>query len=67
MILNKILLCANLILLNVFFGLHTYEIHEEFELTDVRKDVIGTIIVSRCTRCGKIKTTEIRTVNNYNI
>lgn len=49
------------------FGIHTYEIHEEFELTDVRKDVIGTIIVSRCTRCGKIKTTEIRTVNNHSI
>ena len=49
------------------FGFHTYGIHKKIELTDVRKNVIVTIIVSRCTRCGKIKTTEIRTVNNYSI
>lgn len=34
---------------------------------DVRKDVIGTVIVSRCAHCGKIKSTEVRTVNNYSI
>lgn len=49
------------------FGLHEYEVHKELELTDVRKDVIGTIIISRCIHCGKIKTTEVRTVNNYSI
>ena len=49
------------------FRLHNYEVYKEIDLIDVRKDVIGTIIVSRCTRCGKIKTTEIRTVNNHSI
>lgn len=49
------------------FRLHNYEVYKEIDLIDVRKDVIGTIIVSRCTCCGKIKTTEIRTVNNHSI
>ena len=49
------------------FRLHNYEVYKEIDLIDVRKDVIGTIIVSRCTRCGKIKTTEIRSVNNCSI
>ena len=49
------------------FKLHNYEVYKEIDLIDVRKDVIGIIIVSRCTRCGKIKTTEIRTVNNHSI
>lgn len=49
------------------FRLHKYEIYKEIELIDARKDVIGTVIVSRCVHCGKIKTTEVRTVNNYNI
>lgn len=41
--------------------------YKELELTNVRKDVIGTVIVSRCAHCGKIKSTEVRTVNNYSI
>lgn len=49
------------------FRLHNYEVYKEIDLIDVRKDVIGTIIVSRCTRCGKIKTTEIHSVNNCSI
>lgn len=49
------------------FGFHTYETHKQVELIDVHKNIIVTIIVSRCTRCGKIKTTEIRTVNNHSI
>lgn len=47
--------------------LHKYEVYKEFELTNIRKDVIGTVIVSRCANCGKIKSTEVRTVNNYSI
>lgn len=50
-----------------FFRLHQFEVYKELELTNVRKDVIGTVIVSRCTHCGKIKFTEVRTVNNYSI
>lgn len=49
------------------FRLHNYEVYKEIELINVRKDVIGIIIVSRCTRCGKIKTTEIHSVNNCSI
>lgn len=49
------------------FRFHNYEVYKEIELVNVRKDVIGMIIVSRCTRCGKIKTTEIHSVNNCNI
>ena len=49
------------------FRLHNYEVYKEIELVNVRKDVIGMIIVSRYTRCGKIKTTEIHSVNNCNI
>lgn len=50
-----------------FFRLHQFEVYKELELTNVRKDVIGTVIVSRCTHCGKIKSIEVRTVNNYSI
>ena len=46
-----------------FFRLHQFEVYKELELTNVRKDVIGTVIVSRCAHCGKIKSTEVRTVN----
>lgn len=49
------------------FRLHNYEVYKEIELVNVRKDVIGMIIVSHCTRCGKIKTTEIHSVNNCSI
>lgn len=47
------------------FGIHKYEIYKEEELTDVRKDVIGKVIISRCTICGKIHVDKIRTVENY--
>lgn len=50
-----------------FFRLHQFEVYKELELINVRKDVIGTVIVSRCAHCGKIKSTEVRTVNNYSI
>lgn len=50
-----------------FFRLHQFEVYKELELTNVRKDVIGTVIVSRCAHCGKIKSTEVCTVNNYSI
>ena len=47
------------------FGLHKYEAYKEEELTDVRKDVIGKVIISRCANCGKIRVDKIRTVENY--
>lgn len=47
------------------FGLHKYEVYKEEELIDVRKDVIGKVIISRCSVCGKIRVDKVRTVENY--
>lgn len=47
------------------FGLHKYEVYKEEEFTDVRKDVIGKVIISRCSICGKIHVDRIRTIENY--
>lgn len=47
------------------FGIHKYEVYKEEELTDVRRDVIGKVIISRCTICGKIHVDKVRTVENY--
>ena len=47
------------------FGLHKYEVYKEEELTDVRKDVIGKVIISRCSVCGKIHVDKVRTVETY--
>lgn len=66
MILLLILYLKNIIGV-CFFRLHQFEVYKELELTNIRKDVIGTVIVSRCAHCGKIKSTEVRTVNNYSI
>lgn len=48
-----------------FLGSHKYEIYKEEELTDVRKDVIGKVIISRCASCGKIRVDKVRTIENY--
>ena len=47
------------------FGIHKYEVYKEEELTDVRRDAIGKVIISRCTICGKIHVDKVRTVENY--
>ena len=47
------------------FGLHKYEVYKEEEFTDVRNDVIGKVIISRCSICGKIHVDKIRTIENY--
>lgn len=46
-------------------GIHKYEVYKEEELTDVRKDIIGKVIISRCSACGKIHVDKVRTVENY--
>lgn len=46
-------------------GIHKYEVYKEEELTDVYKDVIGKVIISRCSVCGKIHVDKVRTVENY--
>lgn len=37
-----------------FLGLHKYEVLKEEKKTDPKGNVIGFVIVSRCTNCGKI-------------
>lgn len=56
---------ANIDSIKCKFGIHKYEVYKEEELTDVRKDVIGKVIISRCTICGKIHVDKVRTVENY--
>lgn len=46
-------------------GIHKYEVYKEEELTDIRKDVIGKVIINRCSVCGKIHVDKVRTVENY--
>lgn len=48
-----------------FFNFHKYEILKEEELKDAHGILIGKVIISRCTNCGKIKTTKIHTEVNY--
>ncbi len=47
------------------FGLHKYEIYKEETLTDIRENVIGKIIISRCELCGKIHIDKVYTVDNF--
>ena len=48
-----------------FFNFHKYEILNEEELKDAHDILIGKVIISRCTNCGKIKTIKIHTEENY--
>lgn len=44
-----------------FFNAHKYEVLKEEEFKDVHGIIIGKVIISRCTNCGKIKSTKIYT------
>ena len=46
-------------------GLHKYEVTEKKDIKNPYSAIIGTIIISRCTNCGKIKETTVYTDNNY--
>lgn len=46
------------------FGLHSFEVYKEFDYTDIRGNVIGKKIVSRCSNCGKLKVTTVNTIAN---
>lgn len=48
-----------------FLNLHKYEIIEEEKRTDSKGNVIGKVIISRCTNCGKLKQTIIYTEEGY--
>lgn len=50
--------------LKCFFRLHKYEVYKEEELKDIRGNVIGKVIINRCTNCGRLKTYNISLINN---
>ena len=50
---------------NCFFGLHHYEVYKEVEVKDSTDTTVGINIVSRCTNCGKIKSTFVPTNADY--
>ena len=47
------------------FGIHKYEVLKEEELRDAHGTLVGKVIVSRCTNCGKIKSVRIYTETGY--
>ena len=46
-------------------GIHKYGVLEKKDIKNPYSAIIGTIIISRCTNCGKIKETTVYTDNNY--
>ena len=47
------------------FGIHKYEVLKEEELRDAHGILVGKVIISRCSNCGKIKSKTIYTESNY--
>ena len=47
------------------FSIHKYEVLKEEELKDSHGTLVGKVIVSRCTNCGKIKSVRIYTETGY--
>lgn len=48
-----------------FFNVHKYEILKEEELRNSYNILIGKVIISRCSNCGKIKYIRIYTDCDY--
>ena len=48
-----------------FFNLHKYEIIQQEKKTDPKGNIIGIVIISCCSNCGKIKDKTIYTESNY--
>ena len=48
-----------------FLNLHKYEIMKEEPMRDRKSNVIGKVIISRCTNCGKLRQTVIYTEEGY--
>lgn len=46
-------------------NLHKYEITKEENKTDKKGNIIGKVIISRCTNCGRIKQNTIYTEEGY--
>lgn len=47
------------------FNLHKYEVVKEETLTNKHGDIIGLVIISKCSNCGKIKSKTIYTEEGY--
>lgn len=47
-----------------WIGMHSYQIHKEVDLINTDNLTIGTVIISRCEYCGKIKSTKIKIVES---
>lgn len=48
-----------------FLNFHKYEIIKEEPMRDRKNNVIGKVIISRCTNCGKLRQTTIYTEEGY--
>ena len=48
-----------------FLNFHKYEIFREETLLNKHGDIIGTVIISKCSNCGKIKQTVVYTEEGY--
>ena len=48
-----------------FLNLHKYEIMQEEPMRDRKSNVIGKVIISRCTNCGKLRQNVIYTEEGY--
>lgn len=48
-----------------FFNIHKYEILKEEELRNSYNILVGKVIISRCSNCGKIKSIKIYTEISY--
>lgn len=58
----------NLISQNVWcriFNLHKYEVIKEETLVNRHGNIIGIVIISKCSNCGKIKSKTIYTEEGY--
>jgi len=50
--------------LKCFFGLHKFEVLKEEAVKHPYGTVVGTVVISRCKNCGKIKSKTIYTDTN---
>ena len=48
-----------------FLNFHKYAIMKEEPMRDRKNNIIGKVIISRCTNCGKLRQTVIYTEEGY--
>lgn len=49
-------------LIKCLFGFHKYEVYKEEQVSDYKGNIIGKVIISRCSECGKLKNHYVETV-----